>query len=178
MQVPSRSDQQGRGGPEPRARVQAAGRAVPAAAVAMPTPWPPRHAALPQRAGPFQLWRSFGKREPFLKLKVKLLLCCFANADFLSVFGLCLLCAVTLCSEGVSLGVPSRGQMRPHPGPPGDAAGPEGRAGEGVLGGPSRGGGLEAGLTRRALACPCSGCTAWTCGAPTRPRARRSCASP
>lgn len=36
----------------------------------------------------------------------------------------------------------------------------------------------RAGLTRRALACPRSGCTAWTCGAPTRPRARRSCASP
>lgn len=32
-------------------------------------------------------------------------------------------------------------------------------------------------LTRRALACPCSGCTAWTCGAPTKPRARRSSAS-
>lgn len=38
--------------------------------------------------------------------------------------------------------------------------------------------GWEAGLTRAALACPRSGCTAWTCGAPTRPRARRSSASP
>lgn len=37
--------------------------------------------------------------------------------------------------------------------------------------------GGRAGLTRRALACPRSGCTAWTCGAPTRPRARRSSAS-
>lgn len=27
------------------------------------------------------------------------------------------------------------------------------------------------GLTRHALACPCSGCTAWICGAPTKPRA-------
>lgn len=41
----------------------------------------------------------------------------------------------------------------------------------------SKGAAVGGGLIRHALACPCSDCTAWTCGAPTKPRARRSSAS-